>query len=129
MNKPLKSWMLVSLVLASMPLTAYAKESIHQLEKAAAQGDAGAENNLGVDYAVGQGVPQNYAKADYWYEKAASQGYAFAEYNLGFAYEYGKGVPQNTMTALHLFKKALAGGDSTAAYAIQVLEIQMLEHK
>ena len=42
-------------------------------EKAAAQGDAKAQYNLGVLYGNGQGVPKNNAKARAWWEKAAAQ--------------------------------------------------------
>jgi hypothetical protein len=52
------------------------------LLKAAEQGNAGAENNLGFAYYYGQGVPQNYAHALYWYQKAAAQGDTVAQNNL-----------------------------------------------
>ena len=42
-------------------------------EKAAAQGNAGAQSNLGVMYEYGQGVAQNNAKAREWFEKATTQ--------------------------------------------------------
>ena len=42
--------------------------------KAALQGDAGAQNNLGVCYEYGEGVKQDYAEAVKWYQKAAQQG-------------------------------------------------------
>ncbi len=63
--------------------------------KAADQGNAGAQNNLGLMYANGQGVPQDYAEAVRWYRKAAEQGYASAQTNLGVMYSKGQGVPQD----------------------------------
>ena len=42
--------------------------------KAAEQGNASAQYNLGVMYDNGQGVPQDYAAAVSWYRKAADQG-------------------------------------------------------
>ena len=42
-------------------------------EKAAAQGNAIAQYNLGNFYNDGRGVPQDFAKAREWYEKAAAQ--------------------------------------------------------
>ncbi|MEW6560686.1 MAG: tetratricopeptide repeat protein, partial [Pseudomonadota bacterium] len=62
--------------------------------KAADQGDADAQYNLGVMYANGQGVPQDYAQAASWFRKAADQGYAAAQNNLGIMYANGQGVPQ-----------------------------------
>ena len=47
--------------------------------KAAEQGDAGAQNNLGKCYHNGQGVAQDYAQAVAWYRKAAEQGHAGAQ--------------------------------------------------
>jgi TPR repeat protein len=54
-----------------------------QYRKAADQGNARAQFNLGVLYANGQGVAQDYAEAARWYRKAADQGHADAQNNLG----------------------------------------------
>ena len=45
----------------------------------AEQGDAGAQWNLGMTYDLGQGVPQDYARAHKWFNLAASR--ASAEEN------------------------------------------------
>jgi len=68
-------------------------------EKAAAQGKRGAQYNLGFLYALGQGVPQDYAMARQWYEKADAQGDAEAAYSLGVLHQEGHGLPQYTDTA------------------------------
>ena len=49
----------------------------------AEQGTALVQNNLGLMYANGNGVPQDYAQAVEWYRKAAEQGHANAQNNLG----------------------------------------------
>ena len=41
---------------------------------AADQGDADAQNNLGVMYANGEGVPQDYVRAHMWFNLSAAQG-------------------------------------------------------
>jgi TPR repeat protein len=46
--------------------------------KAANQGLANAQSNLGVMYAVGYGVAQDYKEAIDWFRKAANQGYQIA---------------------------------------------------
>ena len=46
--------------------------------KAAEQGDAAAQNNLGFMYINGEGVPQDYQEALKWYSLAAEQGHADA---------------------------------------------------
>ena len=49
----------------------------------AEQGDASAQNNLGLMYATGEGVLQDEAEAVRWYRLAAEQGQADAQNNLG----------------------------------------------
>lgn len=65
----------------------------------AEQGVARAQNNLGVIYENGMGVPKNPAEALKWYRLAAEQGYAGAQNNLGLIYALGRGVPQDPMRA------------------------------
>ena len=52
----------------------------HWYEKAAAQGYAGAQYDLGELYASGNGVAKDLHAAEMWYRKAAEQGYADAQY-------------------------------------------------
>ena len=54
------------------------KKAIEWYKKAAEQGLASAQFNLGNMYYHGQGVDMNYKKAIEWYEKAAKQGHAKA---------------------------------------------------
>ena len=42
-------------------------------EKAAAQGYAKAQHNLGCMHAKGEGGPQDFMQARYWFEKAAAE--------------------------------------------------------
>ena len=49
----------------------------------ALQGDAAAQFNLGLMYAQGRGVAQDYGVAASWYRKAADQGNADAQGVLG----------------------------------------------
>ena len=53
----------------------------------AEQGDAFAQNNLGVMYDLGHGVPQDDNQAFDWYARAAKQGNAFARYNIETMYD------------------------------------------
>ena len=58
-------------------------------QKAAEQGDATAEANIGLMYQEGQGVAQNYAGAADWLLKAAKQGLSYAQNRLAIIYESG----------------------------------------
>lgn len=55
-------------------------------EKAANQGHAAAQTNLGVMYELGQGVKEDFRQAVMWTEKAARQGHAMAACNLAWYY-------------------------------------------
>ena len=54
-------------------------ETLKWLRKAAYQGDANAQNNIGDMYETGKGVELNNTKAAEWYLKAANQEIAAAQ--------------------------------------------------
>lgn len=56
--------------------------ALESYAKAAAAGSAAAQNNLGVAYLVGWGVPSDVSAGLRWLGKAADQGNADARYNL-----------------------------------------------
>ncbi|MDZ4733241.1 MAG: tetratricopeptide repeat protein [Nitrospirota bacterium] len=72
---------------------------MQRLQTQATQGVAEAQTNLGMLYANGHGVPQDYSQARQWYEKAAAQGHALAQNNLAELYYAGLGVPQDAVRA------------------------------
>jgi len=82
--------------------------------KAADQGNASAQYNLGLTYDRGQGVAQDYTQALFWYRKAADQGEASAQYNLGVTYERGQGAAQDYTQALFWYRKAADQGHALA---------------
>ena len=113
MNNLLKKMMMALLVLGlSFSQMAQADNVPHFQEtlKAAEQGDTEAQFNLGVMYAKGIGVPQDYAQAVQWYRKAAEQGEIEAQFALGVMYEKGIGVPQNMAIAKKWFSRACNSG-------------------
>jgi TPR repeat protein len=67
-------------------------ETVKWLRKAAEQGFAEAQNNLGLMCVLGRGVSQDDAEAVKWFRKAAEQGYAAAQFNLGEMRRQGRGV-------------------------------------
>jgi TonB family protein len=70
-------------------------------------GSARAQNNLGVMYENGKGVPEDVAEAIKWYSLAAQQGYAGAQNNLGLIYAIGRGgAPQDSLRAYMWFSLA-----------------------
>lgn len=89
-----------------------------QTVKAAEQGDARAQNNLGADYTHGHVVAQSTEKAVIWFQKAAEQGHVFAQYNLGQCYEKGYGVAHPREEAIHWYRKAADQGLALAQYKV-----------
>jgi uncharacterized protein len=89
---------------------AYARKDFAQAialyRKAATQGDAAAQFNLGTMYAKGQGIAQNYQEAAALFLQSATQGYALAQNSLGVRYEKGQGVAQNPARAAALYREA-----------------------
>ncbi len=57
-------------------------EAVKWYRKAAEQGLATAQFNLGLKYERGEGVAKDHGKADKWLHKAADQGYAPAQETL-----------------------------------------------
>ena len=84
------------------------------------QGDAYAQYNLGLRYANGQGVPQNYEEARKWYRLAADQGNTRSQFRLGVLYADGHGVPQNDAEALKWYRRAADRGNALAQYNLGV---------
>ncbi len=96
-------------------------QGVQWYRKAAEQGYANAQLNLGLSYDKGQGVQQNDAKAFAWYRKAAEQGVAQAQYNLGLMYYNGEGVPQNDALAFKWTRKAAEQGYAQAQNNLGVM--------
>ncbi len=88
--------------------------AIEQYRKAAAAGFALAENNLGILYETGQGVPKDPEQAVAWYRKAADQGLAGAQNQLGLMYQNGWGVAVDFAQATDWFRKAAEQGFAPA---------------
>ena len=85
-----------------------------QRKRATNEGNAEAMFNLGLLYANGQGVTQDYVRAREWYEKAAEKGFPSAMGNLGVLYHNDQGVAQDYAKAREWYEKAAANGNATA---------------
>jgi len=82
--------------------------------RAAEQGYADAQFNLGLMYANGEGVPQDMEQAVELFKKAAEQGHVDAQNNLGAMYFTGEGVARDEKKAIEWFEKAAAQGNEDA---------------
>ncbi len=82
--------------------------------RAAEQGFADAQFNLGLMYANGEGVEQDMTQAVELFKKAAEQGHVDAQNNLGALYFTGEGVERDEKKAIGWFEKAAAQGNEDA---------------
>jgi len=98
-------------------------KSMAWYQKAANQGCAVAQNNLGVMYAYDwfEAIKKDYTKAREWYQKAAEQGYAYAQYNLAGLYYNGQGVEKDYAKAVEWFQKAAEQEHAHAQYRLGIM--------
>ncbi len=83
-----------------------------QLYDRASQGGFNeATYNLGLLYAWGRGIPQDYEKAATTFEKSANRAHAPSQLFLGAMFIHGQGVPVNYDLALVWLQKAYLSGD------------------
>ena len=99
--------------------------TLSQLQQFAAQGDARAQNALGLRYATGEGVKLDEHEAAQWFTRAAEQGNVNAQSKLGSLYWVGRGVPQNLTQAYFWTVLARAGGDVGSKALATVLASHM----
>lgn len=89
--------------------------------KMAEQGDAVLQFRLGVRYATGDEVAQDYTTAARWFSMAAVQGNVSAQSTLAAYYLSGTGVPKDYSKAYFWALLAQAGGDQASQYRVQLL--------
>ena len=98
------------------------EEGVKWWRKAAEQGHAYAQYNLGFTYATGSGVQRNLREAAKWHRKAAEQGMLVAQYELGALYANGMGVPRDYVTAYAWFNIAAVNVNAVPKKIITDLE-------
>jgi GAF domain-containing protein len=99
---------------ANSSVNSYQTWSTSDLIKRANQGDSRAEYALGMRYANGTEVKQDYRQARQWFLRAAEQGHVAAEEKVAAAFWEGKGGPQDYSKAYFWALLAQAGGDQTS---------------
>eukprot|EP00698_Gefionella_okellyi_P023597 TRINITY_DN809_c1_g2_i1.p1 TRINITY_DN809_c1_g2~~TRINITY_DN809_c1_g2_i1.p1 ORF type:complete len:198 (-),score=39.01 TRINITY_DN809_c1_g2_i1:222-761(-) len=69
---------------------------------------------LALASSLGQGVPQDYVRAEQLYRHAAEQGYDLAQFRLGWMFERGIAVPKDLEQAKHWMQMAAGQGNEQA---------------
>lgn len=98
----------------------------------AEQGHVAAQYHLGLLYEEGQGLPQDYDMARYWYLRAAEQDYVDAYFSLAEMYATGRGALSDRSLAYHWYTLAAQRGHARAKevmgrYAPKLTTEQMAE--
>lgn len=92
------------------------------LRNAALKGDATAAFEIGVRYAEGRGVPQNYEEAAKWYDRAAQAGVVPGMFRLGTLYEKGLGLKKDWEISRRYYMQAAERGNAKAMHNLAVLD-------
>ena len=89
----------------------------------AKEGDAKAQFNVGLIYAMGKGVNRDRYQAKEWYRKAADQGNSAAQYNLAkLLMEHSENRDSRMVKqAIYWYKKAAEGGEAEALNDLALL--------
>jgi uncharacterized protein len=87
----------------------------------AAQGNATAQNNLGIMYLNGKGLAQNTSEAVRYLSLSAAAGSSLGQNNLGGLYRDGKGVPRDFVKAQQWFLASASQGNSAGMYNLGLM--------
>jgi TPR repeat protein len=93
--------------------------------KAAEQGNANAQYNLGLMHSIGKGTPKDDKQAIYWYTKAAEQGHDGGQLNLGVKHDYGKGTLKDSILAYAWYNISASQGNEQATKNRDLIEKEM----
>jgi hypothetical protein len=87
----------------------------------AAQGNAEAQNNLGLLYLDGKGVPRNLPEAVHYFQLSAAAGSALGQNNLGGLYRDGNGLARDFAKAVRWFAASASQGNSAGMYNLGLM--------
>src|SRR6266487_4930817 len=90
--------------------------ALREFQPLAEEGVVEAQFYLGVMYAKGRGITQNYTEAVRWYRLAAEQGFVKAMSNLGSMYSNGYGLPKDYAPAHRWYQQPPPQHPSQAPY-------------
>ena len=138
----LHSAILTVLVGMASPLSAEIEEARDMMEAgqfeearkalwpAARSGNADAEELIGIMYALGLGVEQDYERAFEWYLRSSMKGHPGAQSGVGWYYEVGLGMPEPDLVRAYMWYNLSAiGGDPDAAISLEEVVKKMTQEE
>lgn len=106
----LSLWLLNGSFVAAVAAFSPDNSDILAIQEQALAGNPVFQHKLGLMYAEGGTIPQDYPSALYWFEKAAAQGHTASQYNLGTIHALGLGTKQDYTRAALWFRLAAEKG-------------------
>lgn len=98
--------------------TTRTSEAVEWFRRAAEQGHADAEVQMGQMYDFGFGVPQDDRQALEWYRRAAGHGSAVGQRSVGDFLQKGRAVAADATEAVRWYTRAAEGDDLRAQYLL-----------
>ncbi|MBY0547781.1 MAG: SEL1-like repeat protein [Candidatus Obscuribacterales bacterium] len=96
-------------------------EAANCFTKSASLGLAAAQNQIGLMYIEGYGVPRHYREAFRWFRESAESNDAEGNCFLGLMYAHGHGTIQSWEQAEQFWLKAAVGGNAESMYFLGML--------
>lgn len=96
-------------------------EAANCFTKSASLGLAAAQNQIGLMYIEGYGVPRHYREAFRWFRESAESNDAEGNCFLGLMYAHGHGTIQSWESAEQFWLKAAVGGNAESMYFLGML--------
>jgi len=87
------------------------KQGVSMIRSAADQGNAFAQNSVGVLYLLGEHYPRDVDEAARWFRKSAEQEDGAGECGLGTCYSMGWGVERDPKSAMVCYQRSAIHGD------------------
>lgn len=86
--------------------------------------DSMVQNNIGIMYKGGRGVPRDYNMAVQWFSRSAANGNSFGQNNMGGMYRDGLGVQRDYVRAQTFFKAGAQQGNAGAQINLGIMLMQ-----
>lgn len=87
------------------------QDSLKNILAMAKDGNAEAQNEVGMWYYTGTHTERNYERALQWFARSAQQGNVEAIGNMAMCYQYGHGIARDSVTATKLYQKSIQKGN------------------
>lgn len=109
-----RRWAMVVAAFFAMASTPIYSADVEPGVAHASDGVAEAMNRVGILYATGTGVPQDFTAALAWYRRAAERGSTHAMNNIATMLFHGLGAPQSYAETVKWLRLAVEQGDAAA---------------